>query len=108
MQAVETVTVYSFRVYGLEPEGYRIAPFKAPREVIERDYASEFSDIFGRGRLPAQPTVYVCAQDRGTGSDGPAVDPGAADRRDLRGVKVGLLAAAGAAGPDVLFADDVA
>lgn len=41
MQAVETVTVYSFRVYGLEPEGYRIAPFKAPREVIERDYGGE-------------------------------------------------------------------
>ncbi len=28
------------------------------------DYAGEFSDIFGRGRLPANPTVYVCAQDR--------------------------------------------
>lgn len=32
------------------------------------DYASEFRDIFGHGRLPTQPTVYVCAQDRGTGS----------------------------------------
>ncbi len=41
MQAVETVTVYSFRVYGMEPEGYQIAPFKAPREVIERDYGGE-------------------------------------------------------------------
>ncbi|MBU3739891.1 MAG: hypothetical protein FGM55_13170 [Rhodoferax sp.] len=28
-------------------------------------YASEFEDIFERGRLPAEPTVYVCAQDRG-------------------------------------------
>ncbi len=28
------------------------------------DYASEFSDIFGQARLPRQPTVYVCAQDR--------------------------------------------
>jgi 1-hydroxycarotenoid 3,4-desaturase len=30
------------------------------------DYASEFSDIFEAGRLPQEPTVYVCAQDRGT------------------------------------------
>ncbi len=28
------------------------------------DYRSEFDDIFKRGRLPATPTVYVCAQDR--------------------------------------------
>jgi 1-hydroxycarotenoid 3,4-desaturase len=28
------------------------------------DYASEFRDIFERQRLPRQPTVYVCAQDR--------------------------------------------
>lgn len=28
------------------------------------DYAAEFSDIFARRRLPAQPTIYVCAQDR--------------------------------------------
>lgn len=33
-----------------------------------RDYASEFTDIFEHGRLPLNPTVYVCAQDRGTGS----------------------------------------
>lgn len=29
------------------------------------DYAGEFDDILGRGRLPSAPTVYVCAQDRG-------------------------------------------
>ncbi len=28
------------------------------------DYAAEFDDLFGRARLPAAPTVYVCAQDR--------------------------------------------
>ena len=28
------------------------------------DYAGEFDDIFRRGKLPAEPTVYVCAQDR--------------------------------------------
>jgi 1-hydroxycarotenoid 3,4-desaturase len=31
------------------------------------DYAAEFDDIFKRGRLPRDPTVYVCAQDRGPG-----------------------------------------
>jgi 1-hydroxycarotenoid 3,4-desaturase len=34
---------------------------------FQRDYASEFTDIFQRARLPQTPTVYVCAQDRGTG-----------------------------------------
>jgi 1-hydroxycarotenoid 3,4-desaturase len=34
---------------------------------FQRDYASEFQDIFDRGRLPESPTVYVCAQDRGSG-----------------------------------------
>ena len=29
-------------------------------------YEREFTDIFDRGRLPASPTVYLCAQDRGT------------------------------------------
>ncbi len=28
---------------------------------------SEFEEIFGRGVLPAKPTLYVCAQDRGLG-----------------------------------------
>jgi 1-hydroxycarotenoid 3,4-desaturase len=32
---------------------------------FQSDYASEFSDIFSRARLPRNPTIYVCAQDRG-------------------------------------------
>lgn len=32
---------------------------------FSQDYASEFTDIFRQRRLPATPTVYVCAQDRG-------------------------------------------
>lgn len=28
------------------------------------DYAREFDEIFARGRMPTEPTVYVCAQDR--------------------------------------------
>jgi len=31
---------------------------------FQDDYASEFEDIFDEGRLPRDPTVYVCAQDR--------------------------------------------
>jgi 1-hydroxycarotenoid 3,4-desaturase len=34
------------------------------------DYRSEFDDIFGRGRLPETPTIYVCAQDRDSRGDG--------------------------------------
>ncbi len=33
-----------------------------------RHYASEFEDIFKQARLPREPTVYVCAQDRGAGT----------------------------------------
>jgi 1-hydroxycarotenoid 3,4-desaturase len=44
------------------------------------DYASEFSDIFGRGRLPREGTVYVCAQDRDDGGLPPAGDPARAER----------------------------
>jgi 1-hydroxycarotenoid 3,4-desaturase len=33
-----------------------------------RHYAREFSDVFERARLPQDPTVYVCAQDRGAGA----------------------------------------
>ncbi|MDO9707317.1 1-hydroxycarotenoid 3,4-desaturase CrtD [Paracraurococcus lichenis] len=32
---------------------------------FSRDYAAEFGDLTARARLPAAPTVYVCAQDRG-------------------------------------------
>jgi len=35
------------------------------------DSRAEFEDLFGRGRLPEDPTVYVCAQDR-EDLDGPA------------------------------------
>jgi 1-hydroxycarotenoid 3,4-desaturase len=32
---------------------------------FSRDYAAEFEAIFAQQRLPEEPTVYVCAQDRG-------------------------------------------
>ncbi len=31
---------------------------------FSRDYAAEFRDIFERARVPAEPTAYICAQDR--------------------------------------------
>lgn len=38
------------------------------------DYAGEFEDLLTRRRLPAEPTVYVCAQDRGTDDSLSAID----------------------------------
>jgi 1-hydroxycarotenoid 3,4-desaturase len=31
---------------------------------FSKDYAREFEELFDRGRVPTEPTVYVCAQDR--------------------------------------------
>lgn len=42
--------------------------------LFDEDYASEFRDIFGRGRLPQKGTVYLCAQDRGD-DDAPRTAP---------------------------------
>jgi 1-hydroxycarotenoid 3,4-desaturase len=38
---------------------------------FSRDYPAEFEAMFGRGKLAAEPTVYLCAQDR-PGRDAPA------------------------------------
>ncbi len=38
---------------------------------FQPDYAAEFRDIFGAGRLPAKGTVYVCAQDRTDAAEAP-------------------------------------
>ncbi|MCS6899959.1 MAG: phytoene desaturase family protein [Myxococcales bacterium] len=32
---------------------------------FSRDYPQEFSDLFEQRRMPSEPTLYVCAQDRG-------------------------------------------
>ena len=39
-------------------------PLRRHNVFFNSDYASEFRDIFQHSRLPATPTVYVCAQDR--------------------------------------------
>ncbi len=42
-------------------------PLHRHNVFFSSDYAAEFDDIFRHGRFPAEPTVYVCAQDRGDG-----------------------------------------
>jgi 1-hydroxycarotenoid 3,4-desaturase len=39
-------------------------PLTRHNVYFDADYATEFDDIFRRRRLPRQPTVYLCAQDR--------------------------------------------
>ncbi len=41
------------------------------------DYPREFKELFGQGRLPTEPTVYICAQDR---ADDALADDGAPER----------------------------
>ncbi len=50
-------------------------PLERHNVFFQPDYRREFDDIFAHGRLPATPTVYVCAQDRGVpGEPVPARD----------------------------------
>jgi 1-hydroxycarotenoid 3,4-desaturase len=49
-----------------ETEGF---PLTRHNVFFDADYASEFSDVFARRRLPEHGTVYVCAQDRLDGDD---------------------------------------
>jgi len=55
-----------------ETEGF---PLVRHNVFFSADYAAEFAAIFQGNRLPAAPTVYVCAQDRddheGVGPSGP-------------------------------------
>ena len=39
-------------------------PLSRHTVFFSNDYKREFDDILGRGRLPDDPTIYVCAQDR--------------------------------------------
>lgn len=41
---------------------------------FSNDYVGEFDDIFHRASLPAAPTIYVCAQDRGDRDDPPPAE----------------------------------
>jgi 1-hydroxycarotenoid 3,4-desaturase len=48
------------RARGFEPERHNV--------IFSSDYRAEFDALFGERRLADDPTVYVCAQDRGAGS----------------------------------------
>lgn len=39
-------------------------PLSRHTVFFSRHYRNEFDDVLGRGRLPREPTIYVCAQDR--------------------------------------------
>jgi 1-hydroxycarotenoid 3,4-desaturase len=39
-------------------------PLSRHSVFFSRDYAAEFKDIFGRGEVPGEPTVYICSQNR--------------------------------------------
>jgi len=45
-----------------KPDGF---PLHRHNVFFSNDYAAEFDDIFAHDQLPREPTVYVCAQDRG-------------------------------------------
>jgi 1-hydroxycarotenoid 3,4-desaturase len=51
-------------------------PLHRHNVFFSRDYPAEFKDIFSGERLPTEPTVYVCAQDR----DGDAAPAGECER----------------------------
>lgn len=38
--------------------------------LFAEDYLREFSDIFDRGRVPEDPTIYLCAQEKAHGREG--------------------------------------
>lgn len=44
-----------------EPVGFPLAYHSV---LFSRDYPEEFADLFARGQLPREPTVYICAPDR--------------------------------------------
>ncbi len=48
-------------------------PLHQHNVFFSQDYREEFDSIFERGYAPTQPTVYMCAQDRG--DDGTLSDP---------------------------------
>jgi 1-hydroxycarotenoid 3,4-desaturase len=55
------------------PQGF---PMQYHNVFFPRDYAPEFEAVFKDLRLPDQPTVYICAQDRGN----PNIVPDAPER----------------------------
>jgi 1-hydroxycarotenoid 3,4-desaturase len=46
-------------------------PLTRHNVFFSRDYVQEFKDLSQRGSIPDEPTIYVCAQDRGEGEHEP-------------------------------------
>jgi 1-hydroxycarotenoid 3,4-desaturase len=53
------VTMMTAETSGFEMDRHNV--------FFSTDYAAEFRQIFGQHRLPHEPSIYVCAQDRGIG-----------------------------------------
>ena len=60
----------SARTWTLRGRGTGFA-FVRHNVFFSRDYKAEFDAIFGRDEAPAEPTVYVCAQDRADAAQAP-------------------------------------
>jgi len=62
----------------------RVSGFPLLRHNVffSSDYAREFGEI-GAGRLPSEPTVYVCAQDREAGDDGERIASSGRERLQI-------------------------
>ena len=48
-------------------------PLRRHNVFFSSDYVTEFDDIFRHDRLPRDPTIYVCAQDRDSGNAAPLI-----------------------------------
>ncbi|WP_090203392.1 1-hydroxycarotenoid 3,4-desaturase CrtD [Ectothiorhodospira magna] len=69
--AARSLSALTWSLMGI-PRGF---PLTRHNVFFSKDYAAEFRDIFEHRRLPGEPTVYICAQDRtddgGHEPDGP-------------------------------------
>lgn len=55
-------------------------PLSHHNVFFSRDYRAEFDDILAQGRLPSEPTVYVCAEDRDASAGGASASAGDEER----------------------------
>ena len=58
--AQRSLSALTFAIHG-EALGFDLSYHNV---FFQPGYATEFDDVFGQGRLPRQPTLYLCAQDR--------------------------------------------
>ncbi len=73
--AGRSLSAMTWALFGGPAAGAAGFPLVRHNVFFSRDYAAEFDALFRRGTMPADPTVYVCAQDRGDGEGGPAATP---------------------------------